>query len=507
MPSNSKLAIEVWFLTGRYVATAYNDRHAHEWPPHFARLFSALVSAWAENGEDQSEKECLLWLELLGTPSIVASSCAVREAKSHWVPVNDHIVRNSKDPEELEKNLRGFFPENRAKQERYFPSCTPEHDRVVFVWDLTEEDQTYRDCLELILSRITRLGHSSSFAHCRLLNTGDELKPQWVPSEDGELSLRTVGRGALEGLVSDFKRHEGVRQRAFPFPHETYRRVCKTTTTVKDAQPERATWIIYEFDQASRFLPNTRAVEITKLFRRALFSYVSDPIPESISGHSPDGQPTKLDHVGVLAIPHVSSSFADGRLLGIVLAVPNTVSDSDKRKLHQGLWEWERLSENGNITLHLGRAGELKLSRIPQTSGLVGLREQTWTRKSRVWASATPVALPQHPGKLNRGTWNTRRRGWQAAERIVASCCELAGLPRPIDVEVSTQPFLTGTRLIREFPSFKQVDPRSGIAVSRCLLHVRLHFESSLTGPLAIGSGKYFGLGLLRPMFDRDAPN
>ena len=38
------LAIEVAFLTGRYVATAYNTRTETEWPPHPARLFSALVA-------------------------------------------------------------------------------------------------------------------------------------------------------------------------------------------------------------------------------------------------------------------------------------------------------------------------------------------------------------------------------------------------------------------------------------------------------------------------------
>ena len=38
------LAIEVTFLTGRYVATAYNTRTESEWPPHPARLFSALAA-------------------------------------------------------------------------------------------------------------------------------------------------------------------------------------------------------------------------------------------------------------------------------------------------------------------------------------------------------------------------------------------------------------------------------------------------------------------------------
>ena len=40
--------IEVSFLTGRYSATSHHDREQSEWPPHGARLFSAMVAAWAD---------------------------------------------------------------------------------------------------------------------------------------------------------------------------------------------------------------------------------------------------------------------------------------------------------------------------------------------------------------------------------------------------------------------------------------------------------------------------
>ena len=42
------LAIEFELLTGRYAATAHNDRSRAEWPPHPARIFSALVAAHYE---------------------------------------------------------------------------------------------------------------------------------------------------------------------------------------------------------------------------------------------------------------------------------------------------------------------------------------------------------------------------------------------------------------------------------------------------------------------------
>lgn len=58
------LAIEIELLTGRYAATAHNDRGRGEWPPHPARFYSALVAAFHDNDNaDQAERAALLWLE------------------------------------------------------------------------------------------------------------------------------------------------------------------------------------------------------------------------------------------------------------------------------------------------------------------------------------------------------------------------------------------------------------------------------------------------------------
>lgn len=84
------LALEVTLLTGRYVATAYNDRDTFEWPPHPARIYSALVATYhAAPNPDSAEREVLEWLETLGAPQISASEASDREAHTVFVPVND----------------------------------------------------------------------------------------------------------------------------------------------------------------------------------------------------------------------------------------------------------------------------------------------------------------------------------------------------------------------------------------------------------------------------------
>lgn len=87
------LALEMLLLTGRYAATAYNDRGAAEWPPHPARLFSALVATHhAEVNPPRVERDALEWLEAQGAPSICASEACVRDVVTVFVPVNDTTV-------------------------------------------------------------------------------------------------------------------------------------------------------------------------------------------------------------------------------------------------------------------------------------------------------------------------------------------------------------------------------------------------------------------------------
>ena len=93
MASKERFGVEVNFLTGRYVATCHNDRRQPEWPPHPARLFSALVSTWAVADEpDGSERAALEWLESQAPPGINASEAVPRKTVQHFVPVNDAAV-------------------------------------------------------------------------------------------------------------------------------------------------------------------------------------------------------------------------------------------------------------------------------------------------------------------------------------------------------------------------------------------------------------------------------
>ncbi len=104
------LVLEIEFLTGRYVSQEYDDRQIAEWPPHPARVYSALVAVHYEDpseGEDaRREREALEWLAGQPAPSIYASEAARRNVIDVFVPTNDKSV----EPSVGDVVLESLFP-------------------------------------------------------------------------------------------------------------------------------------------------------------------------------------------------------------------------------------------------------------------------------------------------------------------------------------------------------------------------------------------------------------
>ena len=546
MAPPDKLGIEVNFLTGRYVATFHNDRRQPEWPPHPARLFSALVAVWSEDGCDPDERAALEWLEALAPPAIAVSDAVPRKVVSHFVPVNDASVvsrtwqerkadRLQKLTEQLHHELVSsggevtrkvtrieqklakerevesqvsragntnplsaaqMLPDRRGRQERFFPSVTPDEARVTYLWNGMPPDGMVKT-LDQLLARVTRLGHSSSLVSCRV--TSEPPAPTRVPSDDVGEGLRGVRQGQLAELERQFKRHRASRPRSLPYTDVRYRAASESLQTERPQEPNIAgEWLVFEFTHDSRSFPVTRVVELAQSMRSAVLHYAEDPIPEALSGHGPAGTPTAAPHVAFLPLPYVGFDYADGRLLGIAVSVPKALHDEARRVLYRALGAWERTAASQPLRLTLGTRGVVQLSRLRGPAALVSLRPEVWSQPSLRWVSTTPVALPKHPGRLVRGTSHARAKAWALAEAAVVTACEHVGLPEPTAVHVSLNAFITGARAAMHFPAFSQRG-RDGRPIRRQLVHASLTFEAPVTGPLILGAGRFLGLGLMRP--------
>jgi CRISPR-associated protein Csb2 len=451
-------ALEVEFLLGRYAATDYRDRERAEWPPHPARLFSALVAASYEAGLGESARAALLWLERQPPPLISAGEATPQSPVTAFVPVND--------PEQ------DFLPSRTERQPRTFPSVVPERPTVCFTWPEAEADDTLIQLLSRIAETVSYLGSSHSPVRVRVCEQPPE--PTWVPDEAGPEVLRVPGPGRLERL--EWSHRSGLRPP--PGAFQAYRQTDAEPGDVPPAESHFGEMLVFRLAGPPRMEIET-ALKLTDALRAAVLSLAGEggaAVPDLLSGHGAH------PHMVYAALPFVSEKerHADGHVLGMAAVLPRR-TDPDVRRL--ALRALARLDH-----LNVPGVGRLPLERLPAavSSPPVNLRPATWVGPSSRWTSATPVLLERFPKK------------GCPAEEVVALGCRYVGLPPPTHVEVNRFSPLFGAE-----PSGRFLKVRRAGDIPRLSTHVTVTFDRPVRGPVLLGAGRYFGLGLMRPLYGK----
>jgi len=551
------LAIEIELLTGRYAATAHNDRGRAEWPPHPARLFSALVAGLHDHEHaDEAERAALLWLEQQSAPSLWVdpeSRVGRRQVQDVYVPVNDVTLggdaaireaeakmTEAKTPatkrkaeDVLEKVKRdavavdarpsdkaletstALMPtpfvgyggkddkgrmkrqQGRTRQVRTFPVVLPETPTLAFVWPIADPSP-HRAALEQLCERVTRLGHSSSLVRCGVVDR--YLTPTLVPSDEGDVVLRVVGPGQLERLERAFEHHQGEKSRVLPARPQRYRSASKVAAPSPNAESVFSTdWVLFERVGGSRPVAS-RATDLARALRNALIElHGSQDLPAALSGHAESG-PTAQPHVAFVPLPFVGNEHADGSLMGCALVLPREIAKNDRDLLLRlvAKWEKERSNERGHLTLAGGTLPSFIVRRV-DVSAKATLDPARWCRDSTRFLTATPIALDKNPGNLRSNQDGTARKaGLEAQWSISDACLRVVGV-RPSSVEVSLAPLLPGAQHVRHFLPWPGRPGRT----PRVRVHADIRFEAPVRGPLLLGAGRYFGLGLCLPVEDR----
>ena len=124
-------------------------------------------------------------------------------------------------------------------------------------------------------------------------------------------------------------------------------------------------------------------------------------------------------------------------------------------------------------------------------------------RKSRLWRTVTPAALPERAARRRIDPRRRREEAKGGAERLrehaaaewaVRQALRHAGIVALAQsVRVQREPFEAKGQRAELFA------PGTRFAKER-LWHVEITFAEPLSGPLLIGDGRYLGLGLMRPI-------
>lgn len=555
-------ALQLELLAGRYVATAYNNRNVAEWPPHPARLYSALVATWADvrdpdTARDDAHVKALQWLEQLPAPEIRASGMEEvgrRSVMTNYVPVNDVHVVSAPDTEKLraaelaqldatsskardaanklhkklrEKlltdttrltspgkpgkddaaNARAWMPDTRTRQPRTFPSLTPEHPEIWFVWPDVEASGDVHASLSQLARSVVRLGHSSSPVRLSVLDNIDGLSPtlaQFRPNPDGMLVLRCTSAGQLALLQEQFTRHHGTEPRVMPAQFVRYDEASQGPAVAADVAESvwGADFFVFARVDGPR-MPLVAATRLTERFRNELTNALDQP-HSFLTGQDPSSGPLQKGHVAIFPLPFVAHRHSDGTMLGLGIAVPRDRDPGDWHALLQAIGALERGASTddtedgpGVVRLELGNLEELKLQRLEWgLSTQQALRTRHWTTPSVEWVTATPIALDRNPGNLHDKDPGKQHAAWARAEELVRSAIARVVPTATVQaLQLDRAPLLAGTPPARAFGRFPANEERQ----ARVLVHARVRFTTPVLGPLLIGAGRYQGMGLMLP--------
>ncbi|HWQ19118.1 MAG TPA: type I-U CRISPR-associated protein Csb2 [Methanotrichaceae archaeon] len=486
------LAIELTFLSGSFHATPWGrnvNEGVPEWPPSPYRLVRALYDIWRRKRSEWSEERVEPLLAALASePPLFNLPLA---SASH---IRSFLSENSKDISKRQLVFDAFV-------------VLAKGSGTVIGWPNVGLDETQRADLEELLSLMNYLGRSESWVAAKVLPPGAEMAWNCRPLDGSEkddssksvqvacpLPLHTynsqpfvVSTGKkgkprtvswLEALAWSTAELLDSRMSEPPaFRYITYLRSdrCFDVIPHRGARYEPAVnAVLYGLE--SKVLPRvTSTIEVSERVRRKLMGIhkriVGDPrkVSPRFSGKDENGILLKGHrHAYILPLDRDQ----DGKLDHLLVACKEPFSLEELLALDRlrTVWQSDGKPDIQLVALEWGRMGEI-----------------TGTEPKTRFTSMTPFLPPRH---YRKGRGNLM--DWLAQE--VCKEAENHGLPRPIKVTPIPR-LICSNREFRwlEFRrSRKGESPQIGYGFE-------IIFPEPVVGPMAIGQGAHFGLGIFMP--------
>jgi len=417
-----------------------------------------------------------------------------------------------------------------------FVSLDP-RDCVLFLWPEAQLSDRETSVLEAVLSRLGYLGRAESWCYARLSSSEWQSASGtlcgWVDPTSGEMVAgETTGYRLVRTLVLDADNVDAslrwdswahAKRGAFADP--LWNLLADTAILDKEkwSDPPGSKWVLYAVPEdalAARPLPwaslsardncsvaryvldgtvlpgvteTVYVAEIARRYLQGIFGRQHDGQWSPIfSGKTSDGRPVATDHQHAFYLP--SDEDGDGRLDHLTVVAPGGFGDQEVRALDRFAY----MHGPGGTELRLLLAG-LTSREHPQGIPLLAT--------ARRWRSLTPFVPTRH--FKARGAKRDHCDPLQFPEVALREELARRHLPGPLRVERVARCELTslapgrsgGSRRSLSWLEFRRErvsgagrkggDPGGGFL---------LEFEQPVRGPIALGYGCHFGLGLFGPV-------
>ncbi|CAG0934874.1 MAG: hypothetical protein EFKGCFLK_01878 [Rhodocyclaceae bacterium] len=502
------LAVAFTFPVGRYHATPWG-RHVNEadleWPPSPWRITRALIAVWHRK-LDPARREIALLERLLAKLAV--------EAPHYRVPAAVHA------------HTRHYMPINGRKPALIFDAFArlDAKEALTAVWPCVNLEPNEAELLDELLAGLGFLGRAESWADAsRLAEWFDECN--CVPGEaevdtaTGEVRERLALLAPMpQADYSAFQQSQievvskcadlKIRERkavSATLPDSWLSAVSQDTGRLRAAgwsAPPAARRITYlrpagllrpaaqthrrtlelplvttlRFALYGKPLPRIEdALRVGEWLRAAVMSrakreYGEGAIPPVLSGHGLE----KADvHGHAFWLPE--DADGDGRIDHLLVHVPAGLSGISRAAVESLRRLWNRDGQEWEVVLE--GAGEVERF---AGSGIAG---SFLCDSGQIFETVTPYLMP----------WHVKPRF--GVEEQIRRECRARGLPEPTSVEILQRIRVAGReRKPLDFHRFRTKRGQIQPDTRGCFL--RLTFSKPVYGPLALGFGCHFGLGL-----------
>lgn len=543
------LAVSFLFPAGRYHATPWG-RHvnegAPEWPPSPWRILRAIVATWKRTVNVDEEIVRKIIAQMLEPPLFRLPPATVGHTR-HYMPWNKRS-----------QSTRGKWG---AAKTMVFDTfvAVPKDEPLIAYWPEAELDEEHRSILREILRNIPYLGRAESWCIADIAEIPDEIhyvNGMLVDASTGlpAANARPLKKGEPVGedeevvyvLAADPSIDPSMALDEGNDGHPLLVRTTFLRNELRQIDPPRGVWIPYvrprnclepKIDHEERptllgtvnivrylidssvLPPITEALRIAEVFRRAAMSKYGCGVKKSmvLSGKDEDGRPME-GHVHAFYLP--SDEDGDGRIDHLTLYAPMGLDEEHQ----QALSMVERLYGPDQNTYNLLLLGMLEGAEGPQW-------DNTPLAHARRWRSFTPYLLTRHPKITRGGEWkmqpvpsdleirvperlgrfptrehllleygvlpdrNEMQRDGPLSQLLLS--IERMGLPMPVIVEPMPEYEQRGRRM--PWLEFRRYRPRGQGPARGAAYGFRITFDRPVKGPIALGHGCHFGLGMFIP--------
>jgi CRISPR-associated protein Csb2 len=528
MPSHFCLSI-------RFLEPAFHGRRdggEPEWPPSPLRVFQALVAASGARrrpeGWTPGSRAALEWLERQAPPLVVAPAGATASGYRLSVPPNAMDIVARAWCRGVDTNAGHASPATLRTMKTVRPTLLLDGDLVHYLWALPDplaHEARHVDELSNLARSVVALGWGvdlvvANGAIVSSTEAGALSGEQWLPSAAAPGGgLRVPKPGTLDDVIH---RHERFLTRldadgfTAPPPLSVYDAVAYRRATDPRLRPV-APFALLKLDVSGfRSFDTVRGgVTVAGMTRHAARSAAESAgwderrIHSFILGHA--DSTSAGAHVAVgprrfsyLPLPTIATR-ADGSVgaVGSVHRVMlSTFADDGDAEI---AWGRRAMSGRELVDEHERRPVAL-LSLIPENEKIV----RHYTQPAASWATVTPVVLPGYDDPAHFRRRLTRARSAEEQRQLLARLDKrVEGLLRKAIVQSGFSQVLADRAELqwRKAAFWPGADFSDRYTVPHHLrrfprVHVRLDWRDGqgrpvpVAGPLCVGSGRFYGLGL-----------